>query len=60
MLITDSGKTPADSNMLESSTIIERMDGDTVHVAQAGGWTGTVSVSDIVYPDPSTFTYGGK
>jgi hypothetical protein len=60
MLITDAGKTPADSNMLESSTIIERMYGDTVHVAQAGGWTGTVSVSDIVYPDPSTFTYGGK
>lgn len=60
IVTSDDGKeAPADATELSVPTIIESTDGGTASIAQAGGWTGKVALSDIVYPDPATFTYSG-
>lgn len=55
-----SNKFLADADILTSYTIIDRIDENIVHISQAGGWTASVTLDDIIYPNPESFTYGNK
>ncbi len=57
MVTTEIGTAEASEHELDNIYAIGSIDNGTAHISAAGGWSASVPIEDILYPDPDTFTF---
>jgi len=57
MVTTEIGTAEASEQELDNIYAIGSIDNGTAYISAAGGWSASVPVEDILYPDPNTFAY---